>query len=84
MLKNKRNPDILKRLLDQNNSLGKLIGLLQDFDDKQEFESLISSLSDIKTSLDVLNSEHTTTHEEEFKKLTSKVETLRSKIVNDN
>jgi hypothetical protein len=84
MLKNKRNPDILKRLLDQNNSLGKLIGLLQDFDDKQEFESLISSLSDIKTSLDVLNSENTTTHEEEFKKLTAKVETLRSKIVNDN
>jgi len=84
MLKNKRNADILKRLLDQNNSLGKLIALLQDFDEKQQFESLITSLSDIKASLDVLNSENTTTHEEEFKKLTSKVETLRNKIVNDN
>jgi hypothetical protein len=70
--------------LDQNNSLGKLIALLQDFDEKQEFEALITSLSDIKTSLDVLNSENTTTHEEEFKKLTTKVETLRNKIVNDN
>ena len=84
MLKNKRNPDILKRLLDQNNSLGKLIALLKDFDGKQEFEVLISSLTDIKASLDILNSENTTTHEEEFKKLTSKVETLRNKIVNDN
>jgi hypothetical protein len=84
MLKNKRNPDILKRLLDQNNSLGKLIALLKDYDDKQEFGALITSLSDIKTSLDVLNSENTTTHEEEFKKLVSKVEKLRNDRVNDN
>jgi hypothetical protein len=84
MLKNKRNPDILKRLLDQNNSLGKLIALLQDFKGKPEFEALIASLADIKASLDVLNSENTTTHEEEFKKLTGKVETLRTKIVTDN
>lgn len=84
MLKNKRNPDILKRLLDQNNSLGKLIALLKDYDDKQEFDALIASLSDVKTSLDVLNSENTTTHEEEFKKLVSKVEKLRNDRVNDN
>jgi hypothetical protein len=84
MLKNKRNPDILKRLLDQNNSLAKLISLLKDFDEKQEFESLITSLSDIKTSLDILNSENTTTHEEEFKKLVTKVEKLRNDRVNDN
>lgn len=84
MLKNKRNPDILKRLLDQNNSLGKLITLLQDFKGKPEFDELITSLGDIKTSLDVLNSENTTTHEEEFKKLTTKVETLRTKITSDN
>jgi hypothetical protein len=84
MLKNKRNPDILKRLLDQNNSLGKLIALLKDYDDKQEFESLIASLTDIKTSLDILNSENTTTHEEEFKKLVTKVEKLRTDRVNDN
>jgi hypothetical protein len=84
MLKNKRNPDILKRLLDQNSSLAKLIALLQDFDDKQDFQALIADLSDIKSSLDVLNSENTTTHEEEFKKLTAKVEALRNKHVNDN
>ena len=84
MLKNKRNPDILKRLLDQNNSLGKLIALLKDYDQKQEFESLITSLSDIKASLDVLNSENTTTHEEEFKKLVTKVEKLRTDLVKDN
>lgn len=84
MLKNKRNPDIMKRLLDQNNSLGKLIALLQDFDDKQDFQNLIADLSDIKASLDILNSENTTTHEEEFKKLTAKVEKLRNKHVNDN
>jgi hypothetical protein len=84
MLKNKRNPDIMKRLLDQNNSLGKLINLLKNYNDKQEFESLITSLSDIKTSLDVLNSQNTTTHEEEFKKLLSKVEKLRNDRVNDN
>lgn len=84
MLKNKRNPDILKRLLDQNNSLGKLIGLLKDYESKKEFETLISGLSDIKASLDVLNSENTAAHEEEFKKLTTKVETLRNKITNDN
>ncbi len=84
MLKNKRNPDITKRLLDQNNSLGKLIALLQDFKDKPEIESLIANLSEIKASLDILNSENTTTHEEEFKKLTSKVDALRNKIVKDN
>jgi len=84
MLKNKRNPDITKRLLDQNNSLGKLIALLQDFKDKPEIESLIANLSEIKASLDILNSENTTTHEEEFKKLTSKVDMLRNKIVKDN
>jgi hypothetical protein len=84
MLKNKRNPDITKRLLDQNNSLGKLVALLQDFKDKPEIDGLISSLNEIKVSLDVLNSENTTSHEEEFKKLTSKVETLRNKIVTDN
>lgn len=84
MLKNKRNPDIMKRLLDQNNSLNKLIGLLKDFESKKEFEALITSLSDIRTSLDILNSENTATHEEEFKKLTAKVETLRNKITNDN
>jgi hypothetical protein len=83
MLKNKRNPDIMKRLLDQNNSLGKLIGLLKDFDDKQEFEGLITKLSDVKSSLDVLNSENTTTHEEEFKKLVTKIESLRNDLVND-
>ncbi len=84
MLKNKRNPDITKRLLDQNNSLGKLIALLQDFKDKPEIETLIANLSEIKASLDILNSENTTTHEEEFKKLTSKVDMLRNKIVKDN
>jgi hypothetical protein len=71
-------------LLDQNNSLGKLVALLQDFKDKPEIDGLISSLNEIKVSLDVLNSENTTSHEEEFKKLTSKVETLRNKIVTDN
>jgi len=84
MLKNKRNPDIMKRLLDQNNSLGKLIALLRDFESKQEFEGLITSLNDIKTSLDVLNSENTASHDDEFKKLIAKVEVLRSKIANDN
>jgi hypothetical protein len=73
----------MKRLLDQNNSLGKLIGLLKDFDDNQEFEGLITKLSDVKSSLDVLNSENTTTHEEEFKKLVTKIESLRNDLVND-
>ncbi|HRH35304.1 MAG TPA: hypothetical protein PKY12_09590 [Catalimonadaceae bacterium] len=84
MLKNKKNPDILKRLLDQNNSLNKLIGLLKDFESKKEFEALISGLNDIKVSLDILNSENTAQHEGEFKKLITKVETLRNKITNDN
>ncbi len=84
ILKNKRNQDILSKLLDQNHSLGKLITLLDAYKDKEEFASLIASLTDIKTSLDALNSENTIAHEEEFKKLVEKVEKLRNSVVNDN
>lgn len=84
ILKNKRNPDILSKLLDQSQSLGKLISLLDAYKDKEEFASLIASLTDIKTSLDALNSENTIAHEEEFKKLVEKVEKLRNSVVNDN
>ena len=84
MLKNKRNPDILNKLLDQSHSLGKLIKLLDSYKDKEDFAGLIAGLSDVKASLDVLNSENTITHEEEFKKLVEKVEKLRNEVVNDN
>jgi hypothetical protein len=84
MLKEKRNPDIMNKLLDQGHSLGKLIKLLESYKDKEEFANLITGLSDVKASLDVLNSENTITHEEEFKKLVSKVEKIRNEVVNDN
>jgi hypothetical protein len=61
-----------------------LISLLDAYKDKEEFASLIASLTDIKTSLDALNSENTIAHEEEFKKLVEKVEKLRNSVVNDN
>jgi hypothetical protein len=71
-------------LLDQSHSLGKLIKLLDSYKDKEDFAGLIAGLSDVKASLDVLNSENTITHEEEFKKLVEKVEKLRNEVVNDN
>lgn len=83
MLKNKRNPEIMQRVLDQSNSLSKLTSLLKEFQQKEEFNSLISSLTEIQNSLDVLNSDKTTAHEDEFKKLASQVETLRNKVVSD-
>lgn len=84
MLKAKRNPDIMNKLLDQSHSLGKLIKLLDTYKDKDGFPALITGLNDVKASLDILNSENTVTHEEEFKKLTAKVEKLRNDIVNEN
>lgn len=84
MLKEKRNPDIMNKLLDQSHSLGKLIKLLESYKDKEEFANLITGLNDVKASLDILNSENTITHEEEFKKLVSKVEKIRNEVVNDN
>lgn len=84
MLKTKRNPDILNKLLDQSHSLGKLIKLLDTYKDKEEFATLITGLNDIHASLEVLNSEKTITHDEEFKKLIEKVEKLRNQVVNDN
>ena len=84
MLKTKRNPDILNKLLDQSHSLGKLIKLLDTYKDKEEFATLIAGLNDIHASLEVLNSEKTITHDEEFKKLIEKVEKLRNQVVNDN
>ena len=84
MLKVKRNPDIMNKLLDQSHSLGKLIKLLDSYKDKEGFPELITGLNDVKASLDILNSENTVTHEEEFKKLTAKVEKLRNDIVNEN
>jgi hypothetical protein len=84
MLKSKRNPDIMNKLLDQSHSLGKLIKLLNTYKTEDGFAALITGLEDVKASLDILNSENTVTHEEEFKKLTSKVEKLRNAIVNEN
>ena len=84
MLKTKRNPDIMKKLLDQSHSLGKLIKLLDSHKEKEGFPALITGLTDIKASIDILNSENTVTHEAEFEKLVTKVEKLRNEIVNDN
>ena len=84
MLKTKRNPDIMKKLLDQSHSLGKLIKLLDSHKEKEGFPALITGLTDVKASIDILNSENTVTHEAEFEKLVTKVEKLRNEIVNDN
>lgn len=83
MLKNKRNPEIMQRVMDQSNSLGKLIALLEDFQQNKEFEALIVNLKDLKTNLDNLNNENSGNQEEEFKTLTAKVEALRKKVVSD-
>jgi hypothetical protein len=84
MLKTERNSDIMKKLLDQSHSLGKLIKLLDSHKEKEGFPALITGLTDIKASIDILNSENTVTHEAEFEKLVTKVEKLRNEIVNDN
>jgi hypothetical protein len=84
ILKNRRNPEIMKKLVDQAHTLNKLILLLESHKSKQEFAGLITGLNDIKVSLDILKSENTTTHEEEFKKFTSKLEKERNAIVNVN
>lgn len=85
MLKNKRNPEILQRVMEQSNSLGKLITLLEDFQQNQEFGALIADLKAIKTHLDNMSNatEGNEKMEEEFKALTSKIETLRNKVVSD-
>lgn len=84
MLKTERNSDIMKKLLDQSHSLGKLIKLLDSHKGKEGFPALITGLTDVKASIDILNSENTVTHEAEFEKLVTKVEKLRNEIVNDN
>jgi len=80
ILKKSKNPELTKRVADQQGSLEKLIVLLQDYQDKKEFSSLISSLSEIKVTFEKINSGN---GEEDFGTLTSQIETLRNKLTSE-
>jgi hypothetical protein len=80
ILKKAKNPELSKRVADQEGSLEKLIILLQDYQDKKEFSSLIASLSEVKGTLEKINNGN---GEEDFGVLTTQIETLRNKLTSE-
>ena len=74
---------VVVRITEQQLLLENLIDYLNSLNDNSQLQDIISSLTDLQSSFDLLyeNAEDVLITEEQYKEITEKVEALRAQII---